>query len=290
MFSGVLVVDKPYNVSSGEHIRKLKKIIGKQKIGHAGTLDPLATGILIVCLGQMTRYTDYLASASKSYEAEILFGNQTTTGDIEGDIIQSSPFIPEKEKIFKVLDDFIGEIDQIPPRYSSIKYKGKSLYQYARKGIEIEIPSRKVIINSIEFISFEERTLKLNINCGKGTYIRVLAEDISKKLGTVGTLANLRRVESANFKIDKAIDLDLINSKNLNKKIIPPGDALNCLDEIQCAPEIINRITKGQKVEMKLTSKNKFLRLFDNKKNFLGIIENCEGFIKPKRLLTIDYN
>ena len=139
------MVDKPYNVSSGEHIRKLKKIIGKQKIGHAGTLDPLATGILIVCLGQMTRYTDYLASASKSYEAEILFGNQTTTGDIEGDIIQSSPFIPEKEKIFKVLDDFIGEIDQIPPRYSSIKYKGKSLYKYARKGIQIEIPSLSLI-------------------------------------------------------------------------------------------------------------------------------------------------
>ena len=288
MLSGVLIIDKPYGVSSGEHIRKLKKIIGKEKIGHAGTLDPLATGILIVCLGQMTRFSDYLAAHSKTYEAEILFGNQTSTGDIEGEITKSSSHIPKKDEITDILDSFIGDIYQTPPMYSSLKHKGKSLYKYARKGITLDVKPRKITINSIKYISLEDKTLKLNINCGKGTYIRVLAEDIAKKLGTVGTLGNLRRIESANFKIDEALNLDSINQKNIVKKIISPGDALNCLNKIQCAPEIVDKIIKGQKVEMKLTSEDRFFRLFDKNKNFKGIVENCEGYLKPKRLLTID--
>jgi tRNA pseudouridine55 synthase len=172
--------------------------------------------------------------------------------------------------------------------YSSLKYKGKSLYKYARKGITLDIKPRKITINSIKYISLKDKTLKIVINCGKGTYIRVLAEDIAKKLGTVGTLSNLRRIESANFKIEEAQDLDLIDQDNISKKIIPPGDALNCLNKIQCAPEIIDKITKGQKVEMKLTSEDRFLRLFDENKIFKGIVENCEGYLKPKRLLTID--
>jgi tRNA pseudouridine55 synthase len=171
-----------------------------------------------------------------------------------------------------------------------LKHKGKPLYKYARKGINVEIKPRKIFIDQINFLSLENNILKLEITCGKGTYIRVLAEDIANKAGSLGTLANLRRIKSAGYNIGDSLDLDCIDKDNFRDKIIAPGDALNSLDDIQCRSEIIEKITKGQKVEMKLTSEDKFLRLFDKKRNFVGIIENCNGFIKPKRLLTIDSN
>ena len=288
MLSGILVLDKPKNISSGNYVRKLKKYLSKEKVGHAGTLDPMATGILIACVGQMTRFSDYLANLPKSYEAEILLGQQTNTGDIEGKVIERTNFIPSRNELEKILNCFVGEIDQVPPIYSALKYKGKSLYKYARKGINLDMNSRKIEIHEINFISFEKNILKLEISCGRGTYIRVLAEDISKKAGSLGTLLNLRRTESAGFKVEDSLREESLCNDNFREKIIAPGDALNRLDDIQCRSEIIEKITKGQKVEMKLTSEDKFLRLFDKNKNFIGIVENCNGFIKPKRLLTID--
>jgi len=290
MLSGILVLDKPAGISSGQHIRKLKKFLTKEKIGHAGTLDPLATGILIACLGQMTRFSDYISVLSKSYQAEILIGKQTTTGDIEGKILKETNFIPSERDIKNVIKSFIGEINQTPPIYSALKHKGKPLYKYARKGINVEINPRKIFIDQINFLSLENNILKLEISCGKGTYIRVLAEDIANKAGSLGTLANLRRIKSAGYNIRDSLDLNSLDKDNFRDKIIAPGDALNSLDDIQCRSEIIEKITKGQKVEMKLTSEDKFLRLFDKKRNFVGIIENCNGYIKPKRLLTIDSN
>ena len=288
MFSGILVLDKPSGISSGKYIRKLKNFLTAEKVGHAGTLDPLATGLLIACIGQMTRFSDYLADLSKSYEVEILLGSQTNTGDIDGEEIKKTDFIPSENDIKKAIKNFIGKINQIPPIYSALKYKGKPLYKYAREGIDIKIEPRKILIHQINFISFYENILKLEITCGKGAYMRVLAEDIAKKAGSLGTVANLRRIKSAGFEIDNSIFINELNHDNFKEKIITPGDALQRLDDIQCRPEIIEKITKGQKVEMKLTSEDKFLRLFDKKRNFVGIIENCNGFIKPKRLLTID--
>ena len=288
MYSGILVLDKPTGISSGEYIRKLKNFLTTEKVGHAGTLDPLATGLLIACLGQMTRFSDYLADLSKSYEVEILLGFQTNTGDIDGEEIKKTDFIPSENDIKKAIKNFIGKINQIPPIYSALKHKGKPLYKYAREGIDIKIEPRKILIHQINFISYYENILKLEITCGKGAYMRVLAEDIAKKAGSLGTVANLRRIKTAGFEIDNSIIIDELNHDNFKEKIITPGDALQRLDDIQCRPEIIEKITKGQKVEMILTSEDKFLRLFDKKGNFVGIIENCNGFIKPKRLLTID--
>ena len=288
MLSGILVLDKPKKISSGDYVRRLKKYLTKEKIGHAGTLDPMATGILIACVGQMTRFSDYLANLPKSYEAEILLGQQTNTGDIQGEVVERTNFIPSRDELKKIIKSFIGEIDQVPPIYSALKYKGKPFYKYARKGINLDINSRKVLIHKINFISLKNNILKLEISCGKGTYIRVLAEDISKKAGSLGTILNLRRIESAGFKVEDSLSEESLCDDNFQEKIIAPGDALNCLDDIQCRSEIIEKITRGQKVEMKLTSEDKFLRLFDKNKNFIGIVENCNGFIKPKRLLTID--
>ena len=286
MIDGVLILNKPKGVSSGVFVRKLKTLFSKKKkIGHAGTLDPLASGILIVCIGEMTKFVNFLTKENKTYLAEVSLGIKTDSGDMDGRVIERSRSIPSRLALEKKLKSFVGTIEQKPPIYSSLKYKGKPYRYYAVKGIEIEIKSRKVKIHSISLESFEENKFKFSVKCGPGTYIRTLAEDICESLGSIGTISSLVRTESAGFDISQSLNIDDITVKNLNDKIIPSGDALNCLDRIQCRPEIVEKITNGQMIEIEEAKEDGFFRFFDQKENFVGIVESYNGFLKPKRLL-----
>ena len=288
MISGLLVLNKPKGISSGEFIRKLKPLIQNSKIGHSGTLDPLARGIILACIGQMTRFTQYLANEKKIYIAEMTFGLKTNTGDLDGKVLQEDNFVPTKKDFISILKKFVGNIYQEAPLFSSLKYKGKPMYQYARKGMNIPSKSRKIEIFSIDLISKNKNKFTFSVDCGKGTYIRSLVNDIAREFNTVAVLSDLERISSADHNIKESHEIETINSDNLSNKLISMGDALRSLDEIQCAPEIIDRIINGQKAfleEAKL--KSIYLRLFDENKDFIGILKNNGGLVSPKRLLSI---
>jgi tRNA pseudouridine55 synthase len=233
----------------------------------------------------MTKFVNFLTKENKTYLAEVSLGIKTDSGDMDGRVIERSKRTPSRLALEKKLKSFVGVIDQKPPIYSSLKYKGKPYRYYAAKGIEIEIKSRKVTIHSISLESFEENKFKFSVKCGPGTYIRTLAEDICESLGSLGTISTLIRTESAGFDLSQSSNIDDLTVKNLNEKIIPSGDALKCLDRIQCRPEIVEKITNGQMIEIEEAKEDGFFRFFDQKENFVGIVESYNGFLKPKRLL-----
>ena len=289
MISGLIVLNKPSGISSGEFIRKLKPIIEDSKIGHSGTLDPLASGVILACLGQMTRFTNFLANEKKTYVAEMMFGIKTDTGDLDGKIEEELERVPKKRDFEKIAKSYIGLINQEAPKYSSLKYKGKPLYRYARKNKEVPKKIRLIEIFKLDLLSLNQNKFRLLIECGKGTYIRSLINDLAKDLGCVAVLSNLQRINSANHKIEEAHEIESINRDNIKNKIIQMGDALSSIDKIQCASEIIDRIKKGQKIHLKEAElKSKYLRLFDEKKSFIGILKNINGLVSPKRLISIE--
>lgn len=221
--NGVLIIDKPIGVTSFDIIRDIRKEYGTKKVGHTGTLDPMATGVLPILIGDATKLSDYLMDHDKEYIAVLKLGEKRDTGDSEGNIIETSK-IPNltTQEIENTLKGFIGKISQIPPMYSAIKVNGKKLYELAREGKEIERKPRSVEIYSIELLEVEKNTeniidkIKFKVNCSKGTYIRTLCEDIAEKLGTVGYMKELRRTRVGKFTledINKCVSLEEILSE-----------------------------------------------------------------------------
>ncbi|MFH0947937.1 MAG: tRNA pseudouridine(55) synthase TruB [Elusimicrobiota bacterium] len=205
----VLLINKPSGITSYDVIRILKKKLHPKKIGHAGTLDPLASGLLIVLIDEATKQSEKFMDMGKRYRVEMQLGIKTDTGDMDGKITQKCNISDlNREKIEKILKKFEGKIKQIPPMYSAIKYKGKKLYEYARAGIEVKVKPRVVEIKKIKLLKFNSETIDLRVDCSKGTYIRTLVEDIAKKLKTVATVKSLTREKIGNYTIRKAIKLE----------------------------------------------------------------------------------
>lgn len=210
----LLIVNKEKNLTSRDVVNELTKIFNTKKIGHTGTLDPIATGVLVCLFGKYTKLVDLLTSLDKEYIAEIKLGIKTDTGDITGNIIENKSFNITEGSIIKVFEEFPKKYEQIVPKYSAVKINGKKLYEYARNNIEIELPKREVSIFSLELIRFDKDIIKFKAHVSKGTYIRSLIEDICEKLGTVGTMNNLIRTKQGNFDIKDSFTLDDINNGN----------------------------------------------------------------------------
>lgn len=233
---GILIVNKPKAYTSHDIVNILRKELNIKKIGHTGTLDPNATGVLPILVGQATKISKYLIEHNKEYIAELKLGEKTSTGDPEGETIeiQEVPKLEEKQ-IQEVLNSFLGKQKQTPPIYSSIKVNGKKAYEYARKGKTVELEPRLIEILYISLIKFEKNIITFKVNCSKGTYIRVLCEDIAKKFGTVGLMQNLCRTEVDNFKLKNSVTIEEIkeNGKELiDKKIIPIEEAFTTTPKI----------------------------------------------------------
>lgn len=213
---GFLNVYKPKGKTSHDVVAILRRVTKIKQIGHTGTLDPFAEGVLPICIGKATRLIEYLKD-DKAYVATVQFGASTSTYDIEGDVVKTSDKNIELSDIEPALDKFRGEIEQLPPIYSAIKVNGKKLYEYARKGEEVEIKPRKVTINELKIVGFdpEKRQLELYVDCSKGTYIRSIANDLGEVLGVFGHLVKLIRVKAGSFLIDKAIKLEELESKEI---------------------------------------------------------------------------
>lgn len=216
MLDGILIIDKPAGITSHDVVAKVRRALKTKRVGHTGTLDPLATGVLVVCVEKATKLVNYLTRDEKTYEVEMKFGIKTDTGDITGKIIdEDTNYDIDMNKIKRTLDKFIGKQEQIPPMYSAIKVNGKKLYELAREGIEIEREARKIEIFEIKNIEWKDETLKYTVHCSKGTYIRSLCEDIAGELGTIGTMTNLRRIQSGEFQVKDAIKIEDISEKKI---------------------------------------------------------------------------
>lgn len=277
---GIIVINKPIGCTSYNIVYRVKKIF-KEKVGHTGTLDPLATGVLPILIGKGTKLSNYLMEHDKEYIATLKLGKKTDTLDAEGEVIEEREVddnIFNKDKIDEVLNKFIGKIEQIPPLYSAIKVNGKKLYEYARNGQNVEVKPRQVEIYKINLLNIdkEQKEIKFKVNCSKGTYIRTLCLDIAEKLGSIGYMSSLQRTRVGRFKIEDAITIDELekneqNNEFLNKKLIS-------IEDIFIDKEVINLDdTKSflNGVKIKIKKEDGIYRIYNNN-NFMGtgIIEN----------------
>lgn len=221
---GILIVNKPKNCTSHDVVYKVKKITN-QKVGHTGTLDPMATGVLPLLIGKGTLCSKYLIEHDKIYKATIQLGKKTTTADQEGEVIEEQEIANnalEPQYVTKRLKEFLGKKIQTPPMYSAIKVNGKKLYEYARKGQNVEVPKREIEIYEIELLNIDKQNKKIEykVHCSKGTYIRSLCEDIAEKLGTIGYMAELERLKVGKFILKNAVSIDDLEKENIEKNII----------------------------------------------------------------------
>ncbi len=231
---GIIVINKEKGYTSHDVVAKLKKKLNISKVGHTGTLDPNATGVLPILIGKGTKFSKYLINHDKTYEVELELGTKTETADIEGKILEEKDVDEEyvKGNLLQVLESFKGKQKQVPPIYSAIKKNGKKLYEYARAGEKVEIETREIEIYKINLLKYEEKKVKFTVSCSKGTYIRSLCEDIASKLNTVGYMKNLKRLQVGNFNIENAICIDDLNLENIDKKIYTLEDMLKENDSI----------------------------------------------------------
>ncbi len=284
MISGFLNINKPENITSHGVAQKLKSILGTRRIGHAGTLDPFATGVLVIAIDKSTKLMEYLVNDTKEYVADFILGMETDTHDRTGKQTNISKItsIPLSE-IRTALKKFTGEIEQIPPMYSAIKIKGKKLYELARAGKEIEREARKITISELEIIEYHYPLLKVKINCSSGTYIRSLAHDIGKILGCGAYVNDLMRTKSGNFNIEESVPLEAITRDSINKYLIPSGKAID-LPSFIANPDQISHIKMGQPIKCEL--KDQRVIAIDPSKNILSILEkNPDLMYYPKKVL-----
>ena len=253
-FNGWININKEQGIGSTKVVSAVRKILGMKKVGHGGTLDPEAFGVLPVAVGEGTKTVSYVMDGEKTYEFIVRFGELRDTDDLEGEVIETSEKIPTESEIMEVLPKFIGEIKQTPPIYSAIKVNGKRAYNLARKGEEVELKSRLVKVYDLRFLGFvSEKSAKFSVDCGKGFYIRSLSRDLAESLGTVGCVEELKRTKVGDFKIKEAITLAKLNEfatlNQLSKAIIPVEKALYKLPTIEIDAEDKQRIIHGKVIK-----------------------------------------
>jgi len=251
VIDGALLLDKPLGLTSNAALQKAKRLYGAAKAGHAGTLDPLASGLLLVLFGEATKFAGPLLDADKEYLATLKLGARTSTGDAEGAILQSREISFSKETLAGVLERFRGEIDQVPPMHSALKHKGTPLYRLARRGEEVERAPRRVRISELELINFQAENLVLRVVCSKGTYIRVLAEDIGEALGCGAHLGGLQRTASGRFRIEQAATLEMLaEAGERGRRLLPLPALLEGLPRAELGAAEEARLRQGQTLKI----------------------------------------
>ena len=294
---GVVLLDKPAGMSSQGAVTAVKRAFHAEKAGHTGTLDPMATGLLPICLGEATKYSQDLLDADKTYVAQVQFGSRTDTGDAEGLIIEEFP-LPSFESsadIKKALDTllpkFTGAISQVPPMYSALKRDGKPLYEYARAGVELERTPRDIVIHKIHWTDIQWPRATLEVTCSKGTYIRVLAEDLGNALGCGAHLVGLRRTEVGHLTLEHSFTIEAIQQAvhDSSSYILPVDALLQTLPHLTVDEQQAKRLGMGQRVPLNLPSIEALVRIYRATAaphNFIGTADWRSGVLHPKRLIS----
>jgi tRNA pseudouridine55 synthase len=291
--NGILLLDKPVGLTSNGALQAVKKLFAARKAGHTGSLDPLATGLLPLCFGEATKVSGFLLDADKHYQVTCKFGEQTSTGDAEGEVIKQRPLDGLNEKqLLKALESFRGDIEQIPPMYSALKHKGERLYKLARQGVEVERESRQVTIFELELVSFKAPVAELRVHCSKGTYVRTLVEDIGELLGCGAHVIGLRRNGVGPFDDTNMIDIEGLEAvaagghHALDKLLLPMESGLSQWPDVRLTGDAAFYLRQGQPVLVPKAPTTGWVRLYEGENRFLGMGEILDdGRVAPRRLM-----
>ncbi|PHS73813.1 MAG: tRNA pseudouridine(55) synthase TruB [Cycloclasticus sp.] len=275
--SGILILDKPLNISSNRAVQIVKRLYGAKKVGHTGSLDPLASGVLPICLGHATKVSQYLLASDKTYLFTMKLGETTSTGDMEGDVVQRKP-LPDLSSvdISALLNEFMGVIQQVPPMYSALKHNGQRLYALARAGKTVERSSREVTIKSLTLESITADSLTLQVCCTKGTYVRTLAEDLGEALGCGAHVTFLRRIRTGSFELELSMSIEQLEAvagdyKALDEFLQPLDMALHNYPVITCSDKSKSDLCLGRQVCIEGLSEASLIRLNDMDGNIFGL-------------------
>ena len=297
--SGWVVVDKPLGLTSTDTVARIRRLFNAQKAGHAGTLDPLATGVLPVALGEATKTVPFMLDATKRYRFTIRLGEATATDDAEGAVTETSPVRPAREAIEAMLSRFTGDIEQVPPIYSAIKVEGQRAYDLARTGETVELKARHVTIHEISLLGCPDGDhAELEILCSKGTYVRSLARDLARALGTVGHVSALRRVAHGPFREEAAIPLDNLMafghiapaSEAFSRHLLPLETALDDIPALAVSGDDASRLRRGQGVLLRGRDAPILSGpvLATHRGNPVALTEYCQGELRPVRVFNLD--
>jgi tRNA pseudouridine55 synthase len=286
---GVLLLDKPVGLSSNDALQRAKRLLRAEKAGHTGTLDPLASGLLPLCFGAATKFSQVSLDADKAYRATLRLGQTTRTGDAEGEITRERPVQADRVAIEAACKRFVGEIEQIPPMYSALKREGRALYEYARQGIVLERAARRVRIHAIGIVDWHTDTLVIDVSCSKGTYIRTLAEDIGEALGCGAHLAGLRRTASGALKVDAAVTLEQLQDMGEAQRdtlLAPPEVLIGDWPPVRLRDEDAGRFLCGLRRRVALADCTAVRVYGPHPRAFLGSARIVAGELIADRLLS----
>lgn len=284
---GVLLLNKPKGVTSNAALQRVKRLFGAKKAGHVGTLDPMASGLLPICLGEATKFSGYMLAADKCYTAQVQLGVTSNTGDAEGEITSRCSVETNRASLELALLQFRGEIMQTPPIYSALKKDGRPLYAYARAGESVVIPPRAVTIHSIDLLDVDLPAFRVQVRCSKGTYIRVLAEDIGRSLGCGGMLSGLSRDGVGAYHLSDAYTFEALESMLPAQRLAslsPPDGLVAALPILTLEPPTQRLFTTGRRATVDGAAG--FYRIYSQCGQFLGLGELCDGQLLPKRLMS----
>ncbi|EEX93228.1 tRNA pseudouridine synthase B [Vibrio orientalis CIP 102891 = ATCC 33934] len=299
--NGVILLDKPTGISSNDALQKVKRIYFAEKAGHTGALDPLATGMLPICLGEATKFSQFLLDSDKRYRVIAKLGQRTDTSDSDGEVVETRPVDVSLDKLEECIDKFRGESDQVPSMFSALKYQGKPLYEYARQGIEVPRESRKITVYEIVLHRFEGDEVEMEVHCSKGTYIRTIVDDLGEMLGCGAHVTMLRRTGVAKYPYEKMVTLEQLNElleqahrdeiapkELLDPLLLPMDTAVEDLPEVNLNAELTNLVQHGMPVQVLGAPEGTPLRMTSGEeKLFIGVAEiNGDGKVAPKRLVV----
>ena len=289
-------MDKPAGISSNDVVQQAKRLFGAQKVGHTGSLDPLATGVLPLCFGEATKFSQYLLDADKKYWAQVRLGITTETADADGEVIaQADTSGITESQVTAALETFVGEIEQIPSMYSALKHQGQPLYKLARQGIEVERAPRRISIYSAELLQFSEASIELRVDCSKGTYIRSLAEDLGAALGCGGHVSALRRLAAGPYEEAQATTLDELREvgdvREMDALLLPVSSAVGSWPAVRLHEDTAHYVRQGQPVQVAHAPTDGWVQIFElaEEDRFLGVGEILtDGRVAPRRLVASD--
>ncbi|AJR01916.1 tRNA pseudouridine synthase B [Hafnia paralvei ATCC 29927] len=299
--NGVLLLDKHQGLSSNDVLQKVKRIYNANKAGHTGALDPLATGMLPICLGESTKFSQFLLDADKRYRVIARLGQRTNTSDADGEVVQERPVEFSQEQLDAALEQFRGDSQQVPSMYSALKYQGKPLYEYARQGIEVPREARDITVYELQFIRWENDELELEIHCSKGTYIRTIIDDLGEVLGCGAHVIYLRRVQVSNYPSERMVTLEQLQQMVaaaeeagiepktvLDPLLLPMDTAASHLPEINLTDVVAAYVLQGQPVQVQGLPAEGMVRInVGEKRRFIGVGEvDDQGRLAPRRLVV----
>ena len=293
--SGILLLDKPLGMTSNDALQRVKRLYQARKAGHTGSLDPLASGLLPLCFGEATKLSAYLLDADKRYWVRVKLGVTTTTADAEGEVVQTRPTAGvSAAALQQVVERFAGQIEQLPPMYSALKYQGQRLYKLAREGIEVPREPRKVTIHSIELGAFEGDEFEMRVHCSKGTYVRTLAEDIGERLGCGAHVSGLCRTGVGPYGAEQMVTMQRLEdaaaagNEALDALLLPLDSAVGHWPEVRLSADSAYYLKLGQPVLVPKAPTRGWVRLYDPAGGFLGVGEiEDDGKVAPRRLMAV---